>query len=80
MMESAMKNDNFSPVLMGAKNIKVSILQYTDNTIFFGEAKKSNIFTIKCILRVFKLWSGLRVNFNKSHISVINVEESVIDE
>ncbi|KAL8491661.1 hypothetical protein ACS0TY_023307 [Phlomoides rotata] len=66
MMESVVKNDNFSPILVGAKNIKVSLLQYADDTIIFGEVKKSNIFTIKCILRVFELWSGLIVNFNKS--------------
>lgn len=45
---------------------EVSILQYANDTLF-------NIFTIKTILRLFELVSGLKVNFHKSHFGEIGV-------
>jgi len=40
------------------------MLHFTDDTIC--EESVSNIFTIKTMLRVFDLASGLKVNFHKS--------------
>ncbi|KAL8484187.1 hypothetical protein ACS0TY_026766 [Phlomoides rotata] len=53
--ESAVEKGFFSPCSVGKKMIKVAILQYADDTIFFSEAMESNIFAIKCILRVFEM-------------------------
>ena len=44
----------------------ISILQYADDTIFFGEASMENVTTIKAILRTFELASGLKINYAKN--------------
>lgn len=59
--------------------VKVSFLQYADNTIFTFPAKMSNIVVIKNILRNFELISGLKVNFHKCAILGINIKNSVVE-
>jgi len=39
----------------------------------------SNIFTIKAILRMFELASGLKVNFHKSKLAGIKVGRSLLE-
>ena len=51
---------------VGSNNVDISILQYADDTIFFGEATMENVKAIKTILRTFELASGLKINFAKS--------------
>lgn len=46
--------------------MEISILQFADDTIFFGEANMENVKIIKAILRTFELISGLKINFAKS--------------
>jgi len=53
---------------VGRDRVKVNMLQYADDTLFFCEANTKNIFNIKAILQCFELASGLRVNFVKSRI------------
>ena len=56
---------------MGRNNTPVNILQYADDTIFFGEATMQNVKTIKSILRSFELVSGLNINFAKNSFGAI---------
>nr|KYP41640.1 hypothetical protein KK1_036963 [Cajanus cajan] len=58
------------------KQADISLLQYADDTMFFGEANLKNIIIIKSILRCFELISGLKVNFSKSRFGVTGVENS----
>ena len=53
---------------VGRDRVKVNMLQYADDTLFFSEANTKKIFNIKAILQCFELASGLRVNFVKSRI------------
>ncbi|XP_057426239.1 uncharacterized protein LOC130719643 [Lotus japonicus] len=53
----------------------VSILQYADDTLFIGEATRRNVFTVNSILRCFELSSDLKVNFNKSKLVGISMED-----
>ena len=55
-------------VVVGRDEVKVSMLQYADDTLFFCEANTKSIFNIKAIFQCFELTSGLRVNFLKSRI------------
>ena len=48
------------------REVPADVLQYADDTIFFGEASMENVKTVKVILRSFELVSGLRINFAKS--------------
>jgi len=43
--------------------IKVNMLQYANDTLFFYKAKAKSVFVIKVILDCFELASGLKVNF-----------------
>ena len=61
----------FSGFLMGKNNEAVSILQYADDTIFFGEATMQNMKAIKIILRSFELASSLKINFAKNCFGAI---------
>ena len=53
----------------------VNILQYADDTIFFGEATMENIKAIKIILRAFEMVSGLKINFAKSSFGSIGMPD-----
>ena len=53
---------------VGKDKVKVNMLQYADDTMFFCEANSKSGFNIKAILHCFELASGLRVNFLKSRL------------
>ncbi|GAU51106.1 hypothetical protein TSUD_141480 [Trifolium subterraneum] len=59
-------------------NIQFQILQFADDTILMGEGSWDNIPTIKTILRVFELVSGLKINFVKSKLYGINVDSRIL--
>ncbi|GKV09210.1 hypothetical protein SLEP1_g20749 [Rubroshorea leprosula] len=75
LMLSAVGKNLYKGVRIGNKEVTVSHLQFADDTIFFGEASKENIQVIKCILRTFELASGLKINYGKSQLMGIGVEE-----
>jgi len=53
---------------IGVKKVKVNMLQFTNDILFFCEANIKSVFTIKVMLNCFELASGLKVNFSKSMI------------
>ena len=71
LMREAIKKQLYDEFLVGEKSVPVSILQYADNTIFFGEATMQNVKTIKSILRAIELSSGLKINYGKSSFGVL---------
>ncbi|KHN30789.1 LINE-1 reverse transcriptase like, partial [Glycine soja] len=66
LMTNAMEKRLFKGFLSGSNNVEISLLQYADDTIFFGETTMENVRVIKAILRTFELASGLKINFAKS--------------
>jgi len=60
---------------VGKDKVKVNMLQYADDTLFFCEANTKSIFNIKAILQCFELSSGLRVNFTKSRIGGTGMDQ-----
>ncbi|GKC04705.1 reverse transcriptase domain, reverse transcriptase zinc-binding domain protein [Tanacetum coccineum] len=75
LVNEAVEKGIFRGVTMGTNNITVSHLQYADDTILFGEWSKENAKSLMCILKCFEEVSGLRVNFKKSKIYGIRVNE-----
>ncbi|GKV36107.1 hypothetical protein SLEP1_g44275 [Rubroshorea leprosula] len=71
----AVDKNLYKGVRIGNEDVMLSYLQFADDTIFFGEASKENIQVIKCILRTFELASGLKINYGKSQLMGIEVEE-----
>nr|KYP66445.1 LINE-1 reverse transcriptase isogeny [Cajanus cajan] len=70
LMREATRKNLFSGVRVGEKKEEVCILQYTDDTIFMGEATIKNVITKKSILGCFELVVGLKVNFFKNNLGV----------
>lgn len=64
---------------MGKKEVVVSHLQYADDSIFFGEAKKENLVVLKSVLRSFELLSGLKINYKKICLMGVGVEGFVLE-
>jgi len=63
---------------VGKDKVKVNMLQYADDTLFFCEANAKSVFNIKAILQCFELSSGLRVNFGKSRIGGMGMDQVVL--
>jgi len=59
---------------IGRKKVKVNMLQYVDDTLFFYEANTKSVFNIKTALNCFELCYGLKVNFLKSKIGRLGID------
>lgn len=59
---------------LGAKKVRVPLLQYADDTIFLTSGDLANARAMRSILRNFELLSGLKVNYSKCSIMGLNVE------
>jgi len=64
----------------GRDRVKVNMLQYADDTLFFCEANSKSIFNIKAILLCFELAFGLKVNFLKSRLGGQGLDQSSIQQ
>jgi hypothetical protein len=51
------------------------IIQYDDDTLIILLTEALQIFTLKSLLRSFSNYSGLKVNYNKSFLVPINIDE-----
>lgn len=40
-----------------------------DDTVIFGHVNPDHALVIKWTCKTFEIWSGLKINFNKSHIT-----------
>jgi hypothetical protein len=61
-----------------SNNILFHTLQFVDDTIIVGEGNRDNMWTIKTVLRSFELVSGLKVNFFKSKLYGINLDDDFL--
>ena len=66
LMRSAVSKNLFRSYQVGSLKEEVNILQYADDTLFFGSATTDNIRVLKSILRIFEMVSGLKINYAKS--------------
>ncbi|GKV44689.1 hypothetical protein SLEP1_g51849 [Rubroshorea leprosula] len=80
LISTASKKGLLEGVEMGPRGFKVTHLQYADDTILFGKATEENIWAMKGILRAFELVSGLKINFNKSQLMGLCVEEGWVEK
>ncbi|KHN19285.1 hypothetical protein glysoja_012205, partial [Glycine soja] len=66
LMRTALAANLYKGFNIASSEISISLLQYADDTIFFGEASMKNVKVLKAILRTFEVVSGLKINFAKS--------------
>jgi len=64
--------------MVGQKRIPFTMLQFADDTIFVCKAKTQNIVVLKSILICFEIASGLKVNFNKSKLGSMGVQDNMV--
>ena len=66
LMRTAISKNLFQSYQVGSQKEEVNILQYADDTLFFGSASTDNIRVLKSVLRIFEIVSGLKINYAKS--------------
>jgi hypothetical protein len=76
LMNRAVSLGFFKPFVIKNSGVVVSHLQYADDTLFVGDACVENLWCMKAILRWFELMSGLKVNFAKSRLVGVKVDDS----
>ena len=63
---------------IGREKVKVNMLHYVDDTLLFCETNVKSVFNIKATLYCFDLSSRLKVNFMKSKLGGLAVEQIMI--
>lgn len=79
-MRRAINCGLFQPAEIGKEKVKVSHLQFADDTTFMGGASVENTWAIRRILRLLEIISSLKVNFDKCCLYGKNVEERRIQD
>lgn len=79
MISKATEMGIYEAAEVRSDKIKISHLQYADDTIFVGSASASNAGIMKLILRNFELLSGLKVNFDKCSVMGVNVDRGRLE-
>ena len=75
-MRTAISKNLFQSYQVGSQKEEVNILQYADDTLFFGSASTDNIRVLKSVLRIFEMVSGLKINYAKSQFGCLGKSES----
>ncbi|XP_006603334.2 uncharacterized protein [Glycine max] len=71
LMRTTVSKNLFSSYKVGRQKEEINILQYADDTLFFGTATTVNVRVMKSILRIFELVSGLKINYAKSQFGCL---------
>ncbi|XP_024634465.1 uncharacterized protein [Medicago truncatula] len=81
MMTALVTNGMFTPYGVGAQdNVLVSHLQFADDTLLVGVKSWANVRAMRAVLLLFESISGLKVNFHKSMLFGVNVNNSWLHE
>ncbi|XP_028104622.1 uncharacterized protein LOC114303669, partial [Camellia sinensis] len=67
-------------VVVGSNGTKITHLQFADDTILLCEADWEAVVTIKRILRCFEILSGLKINYHKSVVSGVGINEESLKD
>ena len=76
LMRSAISKNLFHSYQVGRQKEEINILQYADDTLFFGTASMDNIRVLKSVLRIFEMVSGLKINYTKSQFGCMGKSEA----
>ncbi|GKD88946.1 RNA-directed DNA polymerase, eukaryota, reverse transcriptase zinc-binding domain protein, partial [Tanacetum coccineum] len=69
----ACDNELYKGIYLSNNGANLSLLQYADNALFFGEWSRDNALCLIHILRCFELAFGLKVNLDKSKVFGVGV-------
>jgi hypothetical protein len=76
MIHKAQENNLITSSISHIIPKDVAILQYADDTILFLKHDLDGATHMKLLLYLFEMLAGLKINFNKSEILMINDEEN----
>ena len=80
-MKAMVANRIFTPYSIGTQTVlSVSYLQFANDTLLVGIKSWFKFRALKAVLILFESISGLKVNFNKSMLFGVNVNESWLHE
>jgi retron-type reverse transcriptase len=79
IVNSALHQGVLSLPLPSRCGIDFPIVQYVDDTLLFLEACPRQLLTLKAILNTFAASTGLRVNYQKSNIYPVNVDQDKME-
>lgn len=77
LLERAKELGIFKGACVGPAGLRVSYLQFADDTILFCDAEWAEIVNVKRILRCFELISGLKINFHKNVVCEVGISDEV---
>ncbi|XP_071729052.1 uncharacterized protein [Rutidosis leptorrhynchoides] len=80
LTKSSVANNLFKGVEVGTNKITISLLQYADDMMFFGEWSMVNIDSLLKLLKCFEFASGLNINYNKSNLYGVEVDTSEVED
>ena len=72
-MNLKVENGSFSPLEVGRHGVKISMLQFADDTLFV-DPSLDNVLLLKGCLEEFCRASGLKINMDKSSFMGINLD------
>jgi len=75
MLSKVVENNLIGGLLTDFKDGGVVSLQYADDTILFSDCDGTHLRNLKCCLAWFEHLSGMRINFHKSELIPMNLED-----
>lgn len=80
LMENATEEGYIRGIKVGREGVIISHLQFADDTIFFCNNDLEEILNIKRLLRWFQHMSGLKINFEKSMLCGVKVQDQTVQD
>lgn len=78
LLSRALELEVIKGVRVGVGGVPLSHLQFADDSMLFCEAEVVEVVNIKRILRCFELVSDLKINYHKSVVCGVGVEETLL--
>ncbi|XP_057785479.1 uncharacterized protein LOC131003029 [Salvia miltiorrhiza] len=78
LIERSMAKQWLTLAVIGKEKVRISHLQYADDTIFTLDENERNATVVKNLLNLFHFVSGLGVNFNKSSLYSMGVDDAKV--
>ena len=80
-MKALVSNNLFQPYRVGRHgDVRLSHLQFADDTIIIGDKCWLNVRRIRAVLLLLEEVSGLKVNFYKSMLTGVNISPTWLSE